>query len=86
MIILIINLDKKIMRLQSKIFIKLIILFFSFEILEIKAHNNINGGCQEHCSSSFNIGGNKNKFKNFKKDKKLIIEQNSCVNYSLCRG
>ena len=52
------------MRLNSKIFINLFILFFSFEILEIKAHNNINGGCQEHCSSSFNIGGNKNKEEN----------------------
>ena len=55
-------------------------------ILEIKAHNNINGGCEEHCSNFINKRGNENKIKIFKKDKKLIKEQNSCVNNSLCRG
>ena len=74
------------MRLKSKIFINLFILFFSFEILEIKAHNNINGGCKDDCSKFFNNRGNENKLKIFKKDKKLIKEQNSCVNNSLCRG
>ena len=74
------------MRLKSKIFMNLIILFFSLEILEIKAHNNNNGGCEEHCSTFINKRGNENKIKNFKKDKKLIKEQNSCVNNSLCRG
>ena len=86
LIILIINLDKKIMRLKANIFIHLFILFFSFNILEIKAHNNINGGCKDHCSASFNKSGNEKKIKIFKKDKKLIKEQNSCVNNSLCRG
>ena len=74
------------MSLKSKIFINLFILFFSFEILEIKAHNNINGGCKDHCSSLFNEKGNENKIKIYKKDKDLIKEQNSCVNNSLCRG
>ena len=74
------------MRLKSKIFINLFILFFSLEILEIKAHNNINGVCKDQCSTLFNNGGNENKIKIFKKDKKLIKEQNSCVNNSLCRG
>ena len=74
------------MRLNSKIFINLFILFFSFEFLEIKAHNNINGGCKDYCHSLFNKRGNENKIKNFKKDKQLIKEQNSCVNNSLCRG
>ena len=74
------------MSLKLKIFINLFILFFSFEILEIKAHNIINGGCREHCSTFFNKKGNVNKIKIYKKDKKLIKEQNSCVNNSLCRG
>jgi len=74
------------MSLKSKIFINLFILFFSFEVLEIKAHNNINGGCKDHCSSLFNEKGNENKIKIYKKDKDLIKEQNSCVNNSLCRG
>ena len=74
------------MRLKLKIFINLFILFFSFEILEIKAHNIINGGCREHCSTFFNKKGNVNKIKIYKKDKYLIKEQNSCVNNSLCRG
>ena len=74
------------MRLKTKILIYLFILFFSFEILDIKAHNNINGGCKDHCSTFFNKRGNQNKIKFFKKDKILIKEQNSCVNNSLCRG
>ena len=74
------------MRLKSNIIINLFILFFSFEIVEIKAHNNINGGCKEHCSTFFNKQGNEDKIKIFKKDKKSIKEQNSCVNNSLCRG
>ena len=74
------------MRLKTKIFINLFILFFSLVILEIKAHNNINGGCKDHCSTFFINRGNESKIKNFKKDKNLIKEQNSCVNNSLCRG
>ena len=74
------------MRLKSRIFINLCILFFSLEILEIKAHNNINGGCKDHCSNFFNNRGNENKIKILKKDKKLFKEQNSCINNSLCRG
>ena len=75
------------MRLKSKICINLFILFFSFEILNIKAHNNINGGCKDHCSTFSNRKGNKSKTKKImKKDKKYIEEQNSCVNNSLCRG
>ena len=74
------------MRLNSKTFINLFILFFSFDILEIKAHNNINGGCKDHCSNFVNKRGNENKIKIFKKDKQLIKQQNSCINNSLCRG
>tara|TARA_B100000963_G_C22327272_1_gene536958 strand:+ start:317 stop:541 length:225 start_codon:yes stop_codon:yes gene_type:complete len=74
------------MRLKATIFINLFILFFSFKILEIKAHNYFNGGCKEHCYTFFNKRGNENKIKTFKKDKKFIKEQNSCVNNSLCRG
>ena len=74
------------MRLESKLFIRLFILLFSFEILDIKAHNNINGGCKDHCSTFFNKKGIQNKIKIFIKDKKLIKEKNSCVNNSLCRG
>ena len=74
------------MRLKSNIFVYLFILFFSFEIIEIKAHNKINGGCKDHCSNFINKRGNENKIKIFKKDKKLIKELNSCVNKSLCRG
>ena len=74
------------MRVILKMFFYLFILFLSFEILEIKAHNTINGGCRDHCYDFFNKRGNENKIKIFKKDRKLINEQNSCVNNSLCRG
>ena len=73
------------MRLKSKIFINLFILFFSLEILEIKAHHNINGGCKDKCSTFLNKRSNENKIKTFRRDKNLIKEQNSCVNNSLCR-
>ena len=74
------------MRLKLKIFINLFILFFTFEILEIKSHNSFNVGCKEHCSTFFNKQGYEDKIRIFKKDKKSIKEQNSCVNNSLCRG
>ena len=74
------------MRFKLKIFISLVILFFSYQILEIKAHNTNNGGCKEYCSKSINKKSNKNKFKILKINKKYIREQNSCVNKSLCRG
>tara|TARA_B100000963_G_scaffold233146_1_gene203611 strand:+ start:303 stop:527 length:225 start_codon:yes stop_codon:yes gene_type:complete len=74
------------MILKLKILINLFILFFSVETLEIKAHNYINGGCEDNCSTFFNEIGNENKIKIYKKDKKSIKEQNSCVNNSLCRG
>ena len=75
------------MRLKSKILMNLFIyIFFSLEILEIRAHNNINGGCENHCSNFFNNRGNGKKIKIFKEDKKLIKEENSCINNSLCRG
>ena len=74
------------MRFKLKILINIIILFFAFESLEIKAHNTINGGCKDHCSTIINKKYNENKIKVFKKIKKLIKEQNSCVNNSLCRG
>ncbi len=70
------------MRSKLKIFISILILFFSFEILEIKAHNTINRSCKDNCSNSFN----KKKLKILKKNKKLLKEKNSCVNNSLCRG
>ena len=74
------------MRLKFKILINLFILFFSFEILDIKAHNNSNGGCKNHCFTLLDKIDNQNKIKIFKKNKKLIKEQNSCLNKSLCRG
>ena len=67
------------MRFKLNILINLMIIFFSFEILEIKAHNIRNGGCKEYC---LNIDKNKV----FKNNKKLITEKNSCINNSLCRG
>ena len=72
------------MRFKLKIFISIIILFFSFKILEIKAHNPSNGGCKDDCFNDINRRPNKSKF--FENNKKLIREKNSCVNNSLCRG
>ena len=60
------------MRLKSKIFINLFNLFVSLGILEIKAHNNINGGCKYDYSILLNNRCNENKIKIFKKDNKLI--------------
>ena len=74
------------MRSKLKKLILILFVFFLFEILEIRAHNTINGGCKEHCSDIFNKKENVNKIRIFKKDERSIIEENSCVNNSLCRG
>ena len=74
------------MRLNLKILIRVVIIFYLLEILEIKAHNTINEECKQNCSTIINKKYNERKIKNFKNDKNLIKEQNSCVNNSLCRG
>ena len=71
---------------KLKIFISIIILFFSFEIPEIKGHNTSNGGCKDHCFNIINRKFNQSKIKVLKNHKKLIRDKNSCVNNSLCRG
>ncbi len=73
------------MRYKLKIFISILIIFFSFEIIEIKAHNTRNGGCKNHCFNLMNRKFNESKIKVLK-NKKLIREKNSCLNKSLCRG
>ena len=74
------------MRFKLKIFFSIIIVFFLFERIEIKAHNSRNGGCKKHCFNIINKKSNASKIKVFKNTKKLIREKNSCVNNSLCRG
>ena len=76
----------QIMRFRLKILISALILFFSFEILEIKAHNTSNEACKDFCFNLINKKGNEKKIKIYKNNKKLFREQNSCVNNSLCRG
>ena len=73
------------MRFKLKI-LTIIIVFFAFENLEIKAHNTINGGCKEHCFNIINKKSNDSYIKIFKSTKKLNREKNSCVNNNLCRG
>jgi len=74
------------MRFKLKIVISIIVVFFSFKILEIKAHNTSNGGCNDHCLNINNRKSNEIKIKVLKNNKKLIREKNSCVNNYLCRG
>tara|TARA_B100000212_G_C27096176_1_gene414398 strand:+ start:211 stop:435 length:225 start_codon:yes stop_codon:yes gene_type:complete len=74
------------MRVKLKIFISILILFFSFEGPEIKSHDTNNGGCKDHCFYIINRKSNEAKIKVFKNKKKLIKENNSCVNNYLCRG
>ena len=74
------------MRLKLKILIRLLIVFYLFEILEIQAHNTFNGECKQNYFKIINKRSNERKIKFFKKNKILIKEQNSCVNNSLCRG
>ena len=74
------------MRFKLKIFISILVAFFLLEINEIKAHNSNNGDCKEHCFNIINRKPNEGKIKVFKNKKKLIRENNSCLNNSLCRG
>ena len=74
------------MRLNLKILIRMLIVFYLFEIPEFKAHNTFNGDCKQNCSRIINKRSNERNIKVLKKDKNLIKERNSCVNNSLCRG
>ncbi len=74
------------MRLNLKILIRVLLIFYLFEILEIKAHNIVNEDCKQNCYRIINKLPNERKIKVFKKDNNLINEQNSCINNSLCRG
>ena len=74
------------MRFKLKIIISTIIVFFSFENLEIKAHSNSNGVCKDNCFNIINRKSNEGKIKDLKNNKKFIRENNSCINNSLCRG
>ena len=74
------------MRFKLKIIISTIIVFFSFENLEIKAHSTINGVCKDNCFNIINRKSNEGKIKDLKNNKKFIRENNSCINNSLCRG
>ena len=74
------------MRYKLKIFYSLLFVFSLFEKIEIKAHNTINGGYEETRYNFINKKGNLDKFKHYKNNEKLIREENSCVNNSLCRG
>ena len=74
------------MRLKSKIFINLFILFFSLEILEIKLTILLIRALKITVLHSLIIEAMKIKLKILIKDKKLFKEQNSCINNSLCRG
>ena len=56
----------------------------SFETLEIKAHNN-NGSFRDHCFNLIMRKSNEDKIKVLNKNKKLIRENNSCINNSLCK-
>ena len=74
------------MRFKLKIFTSIVIIFFSFDILEIKSHNSNNGGCKEHCSTKINRERDEQNTKFFQNNEKSIMEQNSCLNNFLCRG
>ena len=67
----------------------LISLFITINLLfqeKLKSHNEVNGGCQSHCSIDNFIFKNSNskKYKNIKFEK--IKNKNSCVNSNFCRG
>ena len=57
------------MRLKLKLFISMIIVFFSFEKSEIKAHNNINGDFRDNYFKIINRKSHESKIKVFQNNK-----------------
>ena len=73
------------MKINKNKILKIILFFILFHNFSLKAHNSINGGCQNHCynndeTNSMQIN------KNNKNDKDKMIDKFSCLNKSLCRG
>ena len=64
---------------------KIIILLFLINIPNLYAHNQVNGGCKEHCGKNIKAINNENKLNN-KNDQINNESKNSCLNKSLCRG
>ena len=50
-----------------------------------QAHNNLNGGCNNHCEEPFSQRNFENKLENIN-NKNQINDNYSCLNRSLCRG
>jgi len=64
---------------------KIVFLLFLTNIPNLYAHNQVNGGCKEHCGNNVKAKNNENKL--YKKNYQINIEsKNSCLNKSLCRG
>ena len=64
---------------------KIIFLLFLINTSNLYAHNQINGGCKEHCGQKVKVINNEKKLN--KLNGNMDIERkNSCLNKSLCRG
>ena len=64
---------------------KLISLLLLTNISNSYAHNFYNGGCMGHCGQKVKAINNENRSKDVNY-KKVIENNNSCLNKSLCRG
>ena len=64
---------------------KIVFLLFLTNIPNLNAHNQINGGCKEHCGNNAKAIINENKLNNIN-EQIDIDSKNSCLNKSLCRG
>ena len=63
----------------------LIFLFLLLNLSNLKAHDTFNGGCREHCGKKIKAITNKSKLNNVN-NQRDIVDKNSCLNKSLCRG
>ena len=64
---------------------KIVFLLFLINIPNLYSHNQVNGGCKEHCGKNIKAKNYENKLNN-KNDQMNIESKNSCLNKSLCRG
>ncbi len=73
--------------MKSKInqFFKITLYILISNTYSLKAHDSFNGGCKRHCDHSINaIKEVSNQI--YKKDKREIKDNYSCLKKSLCRG
>ena len=70
---------------MKKYFFPFITILFLINSSRLLSHNKFNGGCSNHCNNEIN-NLERNKILNYKGNRSIDNESQSCLKKSLCRG